>query len=202
MTRCDECALRRDRDRRRRSGPDVRDRSGPARSPGAGDRAQPGGRAQDPDLGRWALQFHEPRGGAGELPLEQPRLLPFGAGALHAGRLRRLGREARHRLAREEARAALLRRQRASDRLDAHGRMRGGGRRDPLRPGGRRRRSDSRLRAAHESGRAARRGAGDRDGWALDPQAGRDGLRAARRATLRRVGHADAPWAGPAALRG
>ena len=53
--------------------------------------------------------------GAGELRLDESRLLPLGAGPLHAARLHRSGRAPRHRLAREAQGPAVLRRLERAD---------------------------------------------------------------------------------------
>ncbi len=90
------------------------------------------------------------------LLLGQSAFLQVGAGPLHAAGFPRSGRKARHRLARKDARAIVLRRLGAGDRRHAAGRMRGrrrgaahrpaGDRRDPRRPlpGGDRRMATSR----------------------------------------------------------
>ena len=98
-------ALRRRRDRRRRRRHDVR-RHGRRAGARAAGRALRQARREDPHLRRRPLQLHQSSRGAGELPVAQSRLLPLGAGALHAARLHRAGRAPRHRLAREKARAS------------------------------------------------------------------------------------------------
>ena len=106
--------LRRRRHRRRRGRHDVRGAGGAARPPRAADRA----------LSRCsARRSASPAAAAATSPTStparritfraNPRFLPLGARALHAARLHRAGRAPRHRLSREEARAALLRRLRA-----------------------------------------------------------------------------------------
>ena len=85
---------------------------------------------RDPHFRRRALQLHQPLRLAGAVHLGQPELLPLRPRPLHAGRLHRAGRAARHRLSREEARPAVLRRQRPPDRRHAARRMRRRGRRD------------------------------------------------------------------------
>ena len=131
------------------------------------------------------------------VPLGQPAFLQVGAGALHAARLHRPGRQAPHRLAREDAGPAVLRRLGAADRGDAAGRMRGGRRRCA----GRRIASPSIEKADRFAVRTdkgdferRRRRAGDRR--PVDPQDGRDRLRARHRAPLRPQDHADAAGAG------
>ena len=57
-----------------------------------------------------------------ELPVGEPAFLQLGAGALHAARLHRPGRAARHRLAREDAGPAVLRRLGQADHRHAAGR--------------------------------------------------------------------------------
>ena len=130
------------------------------------------------------------------VPVGQSAFLQVGAGALHPARFHRPGREAPHRLAREDAGPALLRRLGAADRGHAAGRMRRGRRR---RAGGaphRRHREGRPLRGAHRPGRLQRRRAGAGDRRPVDPQDGRDRLCARHRAPLRPVAHRDAtrPW--------
>ena len=80
-----------------------------ARAARSADRALRQARRKDPHLGRRALQFHQSSRGSGELPVAEPRFLPFGAVALYASRFHRTGRALPHSLARKDARAALLR---------------------------------------------------------------------------------------------
>ena len=61
---------------------------------------------------------------ARQLPLRQSPFRQVGAAPLHARRLHRPGRAPRHRLARKDARPAVLRRLGAADRRHAAGRMR------------------------------------------------------------------------------
>ena len=117
--------IRRHRRGRRRRRPDVRHPRRPARAARAAAGSRRQGRQEDPDLGRRALQFHQPRQPARSFPVGQPAFLQIGAGALHPARFHRPGREAPHRLAREDAGPALLRRLGAADRGHAAGRMRG-----------------------------------------------------------------------------
>ena len=117
----------------------------------------------------------------GELPVAQPRLLPLGARALHAARLHRARRAPRHRLPREDARPALLRRaarRRSSTMLQR--RMRGGRRRVAAAVRGRRRRA-ARRRLHHRDAarrRVRARVARDRDRRPHGAEDRRDAVRA------------------------
>jgi hypothetical protein len=88
------------------------------------------------------------------LPLGQSAFLQVGAGALHAARLHRAGRQAPHRLAREDAGPAVLRRLGAPDRGDAAGRVR-------------RRRCRCACRPSHHLGREVRSLQRDDRPWRL-----------------------------------
>ena len=125
--------------RRRRGGLDVRRSRGPARAARAADRPCRPAREEDPDLRGRALQLHEPRRGAGAVPLGQSAFRQVGAGPLPAGGLHRPGRPPPDRLAREDAGPALLRRLRPADRAHADGGMREGVGADLARQGDRRR---------------------------------------------------------------
>ena len=81
-----------------------------ARAACAADRSFARAGAQDPDLGRRALQFHQHRRRARQFPLRQPAFRQVGARPLHPGRLHRPGRAAPHRLARKDPRPIVLRR--------------------------------------------------------------------------------------------
>jgi hypothetical protein len=110
--------------RRRRRRADVRAHRGPPRPARAGAGEEQPLRQEDPDVGRRALQLHQHRHHAGQLPVRQPAFLQERAGALHAGAISSRWSSARHRLAREGTRAAVLRRVLQADRAHAAGRMR------------------------------------------------------------------------------
>ena len=76
---------------------------------------------EDPHFRRRALQFYQPAHEPGEFSVGQSALLPLGAERLHPARLHCAGRELRHRLSREDARAIVLRRLVAADRRHAAG---------------------------------------------------------------------------------
>ena len=114
--RQDAHPFRCDHPRRGRRRADVRRRRRAARPAGAADRSCRPGREEDPDLGRRTLQLHQPPHRARSLPLRQPAFRQIRARPLPAGRFRRPGRSPRHRLAREDARPALLRRLGQPDR--------------------------------------------------------------------------------------
>ena len=132
----------------------------------------------------------------------QPRLLPLRAGFLHAGRLHRAGGAARHRLPREEARAAVLRRQRASRSSTCwrgsaprrasrcapaarSGRFRDGAAPPSIPPRGRRGTLGRTLRCRHRPRRLRVRVAGRGVRRAFDPEDRRDGPGAAAGAAVR-----------------
>ncbi|CAA9511648.1 MAG: Uncharacterized protein YhiN, partial [uncultured Sphingomonadaceae bacterium] len=191
--------LRRHHPRRGGSRPHVRRRRRPAGPPRA--RGRPCGRAgeEDPDLRRRAVQLHQRRGRAGPLHLRQPAFRQVRARPLHRAGFPRHGRAARHRVAREDAGATLLRRVRQADCRDADGRVRDrervlrDGPSDP-RCGARRRRVPRHPRRPHRD----RPRAGDRYRRPVDPQARRDRVRLRSRAPLRPQGRRAAPRAGPA----
>ena len=111
--------------RRRRRRPALRGDRRPARPFGRRDRSRRQGRREDPHLGRRPLQLHQHRRRPAAFRFGQSRLLPLGAGALHAARLHRADRAPRHCLAREAQGPAVLRRLEQRDHRHAARRMRG-----------------------------------------------------------------------------
>ena len=87
-----------------------------------------------------------------------PHFCQVGAGPLHAARFHRAGREARHRLPREDAGPVVLRRLGAPDRGDAAGRVRRGRGRSP--PGAPRHRREADRFRWRPTAAPSRRGAG------------------------------------------
>ena len=94
----------------------------------AADRPRDEGGREDPHLRRRALQLHQPRRRAGELPVRQPALLPLGAGALHAAATSsRWSSATASRWHEKHKRPAVLRRLERADHRDAARRVRAGG---------------------------------------------------------------------------
>ena len=107
--------------RRGGCGPDVRQRRRPTRAIGSAARAGETARREDPDFRRRALQLYQFAHQPCEFSVGQSALLYLRAEWLHAARLHRTGRQLRHCLSREDARAVVLRRLLAADRRDAAG---------------------------------------------------------------------------------
>jgi hypothetical protein len=99
----------------------------PARPPRAAGRPCRQAGQEDPDLGRRPLQLHQYRHRARPLSLGQTPISPSRRSAATPRRISSTWSSARHRLARKDARPALLRRLRAADRRHAAGRMRESG---------------------------------------------------------------------------
>ena len=159
--------LRRDHPRRGRCGSDGRGDGGPVGRPGgARDRPCREARQEDPHLGRGQVQLHQHRHGSRKTSCPRTCISrnPRSA-ATPSGIFLDLRRTARHRLAREDAGAIVLRRLGAPDRRHAGGGM-------PQREAPR-----SRLATSHRRDRTWRRAvpgrgchgapARDRDGWPL-----------------------------------
>ena len=163
---------------RRRCGRDVLRGAGrTARAADPAHRPFGGAGPQDPDLGRRALQFHQHRRVGRQFPFGQSAFRQVRAGPLHAGRLHRTGRSPPHRLAREDAWPAVLRRLVAANRRDAARRMRRRRRRDRIRPGGDRRASRRLVSTSASASRRPGAGTGARQRRPVDSEAGRDQLR-------------------------
>ena len=109
---------------------------------------------------------------------DNPHFCPLGVGALPAGGFRRAGRPARHRLAREDAGSAFLRRLGATGRGHAAGRVRGGRGRAALRLRGHRHQPQRPLPHRDRDGHGDAAEPGARDRRPVDPEAGRHRLRA------------------------
>ncbi len=170
------------------------------------DHAEEPGR-EDPHLGRRALQFHQSRHWPGEFPVGQPAFRQVGAGALHAVGFHRPDRAARHRLAREDPGAALLRRLGPAGDRDAARRDGGGGggavgadasRRSAQ--AARRIRPGAGARGGTAGGELPQPGAGD--GRPVDPEDGGDRARLRDRPAVRAGGDRDPPRPGALHLPG
>ena len=146
------------------------------------------------------MQFHQSAHLAGEFSVRQSAVLPFGAQRIHPARFHRAGRDIRHRLAREDARAIVLRWLVAADHRPAAGRM---PKRAiaPRRPRLRDREERRRLCRHDGSGRISRPLAGGRHRRAIDPENGRQRIRLQDRRTIRSQDRAAARGAGAADLR-
>ena len=131
----------------------------------------------------------------GEFSVRQSAVLPFGAQRIHPARLHRTGRGIRHRLAREDARAIVLRWLVAADHRHAAGRM-------PKRAnaprhshlGDRERRGG--LRRYNGSRRISLPLAGGRHRRSVDSENGRERIRLQDRRTIRPQDRAAARGAG------
>ena len=136
------------------------------------------GRQEDPDLRRRALQLHQPATARPEAFLSaNPHFCKSALARYTPARLHRPGRQARHRLPREDAGPAVLRRIGAADRGHAAGRMRRGRRRRAGRASHHGDEKADRFAVRTDKGdfEGGRAGAGDRR--PVDPQDGRDRLR-------------------------
>ena len=160
-------------------------------------------RREDPHLRRRPLQLHQRPRRPRELPLAEPGLLPLGARALHAARLHRAGRAPRHRVAREEAGPALLRRHAPRHHRHAEGRVRRAAASQWRMPCAVRRRRARRRRASpsRRGGAACARVARHRDRRPHGAEDRRDALRLPDRRAVRPGGRAAAAGAGAARVR-
>ena len=157
---------------------------------------------EDPYLRRRAMQFHQSAHQPGEFSVGQSAVLHFGAERLYPARFHRAGRELRYRLAREDARATVLRRLVAANHRHAAGGMPQGAR--ATAPGcaylrgleGRRR-----LCRCHGSGRVSLPLAGGRHRRSLDSQNGIERLRIQNRRAIRSQDRAAARGAGALDVR-